>query len=160
MAKVEVQITDEEKARQERFESRPSLDQILNLHDFEVSSTSVFFHPNGMLLLCAGYSKTSHAREGLGILFVGCRWRNHHQGKPRCISQVLTWISLYREPFSTITRIWFRPRILRDVTKVDWSTKILGIKTSMPIYIVRSIQIFVLYDPLTSVHRVQRLSES
>jgi L-lactate dehydrogenase (cytochrome) len=34
--KVEVQITDEEKARLERFENRPSLEEVLNLHDFEV----------------------------------------------------------------------------------------------------------------------------
>ena len=35
------------------------------------------------------------------------------------------------------SRIWFRPKILIDVTKVDFSTFILGQKTSMPIYIVR-----------------------
>lgn len=34
-------------------------------------------------------------------------------------------------------RIWFRPRILRDVTVVDWSTTILGQKSSLPVYIVR-----------------------
>ena len=39
-----------------------------------------------------------------------------------------------RLPF--VSRIWFRPRILVDVTKVDWSTKILGYKSSMPVYIV------------------------
>lgn len=36
--KVEVKITDAEKARQERIAARPSLDEILNLHDFEVCS--------------------------------------------------------------------------------------------------------------------------
>ena len=34
--KAEVKITDEEKARLERFSKRPPLDEILNLHDFEV----------------------------------------------------------------------------------------------------------------------------
>ena len=34
--KVEITVTDEEKARQERIASRPPLDEILNLHDFEV----------------------------------------------------------------------------------------------------------------------------
>jgi hypothetical protein len=34
--KIEVKITDQEKARLERFSSRPPLDEILNLHDFEV----------------------------------------------------------------------------------------------------------------------------
>lgn len=37
--------------------------------------------------------------------------------------------------------IWFRPRILVDVTAVDWSTTILGHKSSMPIYIVRLVQV-------------------
>lgn len=40
--KVEVHITDAEKARLERMENRPSLDQVLNLHDLEVgTSTSI-----------------------------------------------------------------------------------------------------------------------
>ncbi len=34
--KVEITVTEEEKARQERIASRPPLDEILNLHDFEV----------------------------------------------------------------------------------------------------------------------------
>ena len=33
-------------------------------------------------------------------------------------------------------RIWFRPRVMRDVAKVDYSTSILGVKSSMPLYIV------------------------
>ncbi|PIL33515.1 hypothetical protein GSI_04138 [Ganoderma sinense ZZ0214-1] len=32
-------------------------------------------------------------------------------------------------------RVWFRPRILRDVSTVDWSTTILGQKSSLPVYI-------------------------
>ncbi|EJD41662.1 hypothetical protein AURDEDRAFT_90114 [Auricularia subglabra TFB-10046 SS5] len=41
----------------------------------------------------------------------------------------------HRENHVAYHRIWFRPRILVDVTKVDWSTRILGHKTGMPIYI-------------------------
>ncbi|KIL57637.1 hypothetical protein M378DRAFT_194203 [Amanita muscaria Koide BX008] len=41
----------------------------------------------------------------------------------------------YRENRLAYHRIWFRPRILRDVSNVDWSTTILGYKSSMPIYI-------------------------
>ena len=41
--KVIVQITDEEKARQQRMDARPSLDAILNLHDFEVSDRRLPF---------------------------------------------------------------------------------------------------------------------
>ncbi|GHJ89828.1 hypothetical protein NliqN6_6230 [Naganishia liquefaciens] len=40
-----------------------------------------------------------------------------------------------RENYTAFHRIWFRPRILRDVSKVDYSTNILGFKSSMPIYI-------------------------
>ena len=41
-----------------------------------------------------------------------------------------------RENHAAYHRIWFRPRVLRNVTEVDFSTKILGHKSSMPIYIV------------------------
>ena len=34
--KVEIQITDVEKRRLERYNARPPLSEILNLHDFEV----------------------------------------------------------------------------------------------------------------------------
>lgn len=47
-------------------------------------------------------------------------------------------------------RIWFRPRVLRDVSKVDFSTKILGFKTSMPVYIVCPL----FRPPATSADRV------
>jgi hypothetical protein len=39
VAKVKVEITNEEKARLKRLEARPPLSEILNLHDFEVHST-------------------------------------------------------------------------------------------------------------------------
>jgi len=41
----------------------------------------------------------------------------------------------HRENHLAYHRIWFRPRILRDVEKVDWSTTILGQKSAMPVYI-------------------------
>ncbi|KZT36375.1 hypothetical protein SISSUDRAFT_70436 [Sistotremastrum suecicum HHB10207 ss-3] len=40
-----------------------------------------------------------------------------------------------RENHVAYHRVWFRPRVLRDVNKVDFSTSLLGTKTSMPIYI-------------------------
>ncbi|ORY90111.1 FMN-dependent dehydrogenase-domain-containing protein [Leucosporidium creatinivorum] len=39
-----------------------------------------------------------------------------------------------RENRSAYQRIWFRPRVLRDVTEVDYSSTILGMPTSLPIY--------------------------
>jgi hypothetical protein len=41
-----------------------------------------------------------------------------------------------RENTLAYQRIWFRPRVLRNVKQVDYSTSILGTKTSMPVYIV------------------------
>lgn len=40
-----------------------------------------------------------------------------------------------RENTRAYGRIWFRPRILRDVANVNYSTSMLGQKTSMPIYV-------------------------
>ncbi|KAA1470386.1 glyoxylate dehydrogenase [Dentipellis sp. KUC8613] len=40
-----------------------------------------------------------------------------------------------RENRLAYQRVWFRPRILRDVSKVDWSTTILGQNSSLPVYI-------------------------
>ncbi|KIM82585.1 hypothetical protein PILCRDRAFT_820450 [Piloderma croceum F 1598] len=98
--KVIVQITDEEKARQQRVDARPSLDAILNLHDFEAVAKLVM--PDKAW---AYYSSAADDEITL------------------------------RENHAAYHRIWFRPRIMRDVTKVDFSTTIFGQKTSMPIYI-------------------------
>lgn len=40
-----------------------------------------------------------------------------------------------RENHSAFHKIWFRPRILVDVENVDFSTKMLGTKTSIPFYV-------------------------
>jgi L-lactate dehydrogenase (cytochrome) len=40
-----------------------------------------------------------------------------------------------RENHVAYQRLWFRPRVLRDVTNIDYSTTLLGTKTSLPIYI-------------------------
>lgn len=53
----------------------------------------------------------------------------HITGKPPLINRPLLLSDSWR-------RIWFRPRVMRDVTTVDFSTRILGHPTKMPIYIV------------------------
>ncbi|KAI0263843.1 glyoxylate dehydrogenase [Gloeopeniophorella convolvens] len=40
-----------------------------------------------------------------------------------------------RENRLAYQRVWFRPRVLRNVATVDWSTTILGQKSSLPVYI-------------------------
>ncbi|KAJ7068640.1 FMN-dependent dehydrogenase-domain-containing protein [Mycena amicta] len=98
--KVIVEVTDEEKARQERMANRPSLAEILNLHDFENIAKQVMPEKAWAYYSSAADDEITH-----------------------------------RENHAAYHRIWFRPRILRDVTRVDWSTSILGHKTSMPVYI-------------------------
>ena len=73
MAKVKVEITDEEKARLKRMEARPPLSEILNLHDFEVS-LAPFDQPILWLIHCEiGYRSPGDAGESMGLLFF--RWR-------------------------------------------------------------------------------------
>ena len=40
-----------------------------------------------------------------------------------------------RENHSAYHKIWFRPRILEDVSKIDFSTTMLGTKVSVPFYV-------------------------
>ncbi|KDQ52808.1 hypothetical protein JAAARDRAFT_162334 [Jaapia argillacea MUCL 33604] len=98
--KVEIVITDQEKARQERMNARPPLSEILNLHDFEAIAKLVMPEK---------------------------AWAYYSSAADDEITN--------RENHAAYHRIWFRPRILRDVTNVDWSTTILGQKSRMPLYI-------------------------
>ncbi|EIM85014.1 uncharacterized protein STEHIDRAFT_81830 [Stereum hirsutum FP-91666 SS1] len=98
--KVKVSISDEDKRRKDLFNSRPPLEEILNLHDFE--SIAKLVMPEKA-------------------------WAYYSSAADDEITN--------RENHVAYHRIWFRPRILRDMTSVDWSTTILGHKSSMPIYI-------------------------
>jgi hypothetical protein len=73
----------------------------------------------------------------VGLLLFRRGRRNHEQGESRRVSPVgcrqLYFCLLLNGLWS---RVWFRPRVLRDVTTVDFSTHILGHPTKMPIYIV------------------------
>ncbi|EPT00384.1 hypothetical protein FOMPIDRAFT_1023784 [Fomitopsis schrenkii] len=100
VAKVVKVVTEEEKQRQKYVEARPSLDTIINLHDFETVARKVISEK-----AWAYYSSASDDEITL------------------------------RENRMAYQRVWFRPRILRDVTSVDWSTTILGQKSSLPVYI-------------------------
>src|SRR5580658_1990215 len=40
-----------------------------------------------------------------------------------------------RENHAAFHRIWFRPRVLVDVSRVDFSTTMLGVRASMPFYV-------------------------
>ncbi|GLB37706.1 putative conserved region in glutamate synthase [Lyophyllum shimeji] len=98
--RVEVEVTDEEKARLARIAARPPLSTILNLHDFEAIARQVMADK---------------------------AWAYYSSAADDEITN--------RENHAAYHRIWFRPRVLRDVTEVDFATTILGHKSSMPIYI-------------------------
>lgn len=105
-----------------------------------------------------GDRKTGDARESMGVLLFQRRYvkrESYHDINPaHDITQTMRLPTERTTPHTTgqhpcpallsrlilnsdtCNRIWFRPRVLRDVTKVDWSTKILGHGSSMPVYIV------------------------
>lgn len=100
IVKVVKEVTEEDRRRETALAARPSLDEILNLHDFEAVAKRV-------LPAKAWAYYSSAADDEITI----------------------------RENHNAYQRIWFRPRILRNVSQVDWSHKILGYKTSLPVYI-------------------------
>ncbi|KAL4079165.1 glyoxylate dehydrogenase [Scleroderma citrinum] len=93
-------VTEEERKRQELMAARPSLDEIVNLHDFEAVAKAIL-PPKAW----AYYSSASDDEITI------------------------------RENRAAYQRVWFRPRVLRDVSTVNWSTTILGYKSSLPVYI-------------------------
>ncbi|GME23471.1 putative mitochondrial cytochrome protein [Neofusicoccum parvum] len=90
----------DEKARQERIERMPILEQCYNLMDFEAVARNVM-------------KKTA--------------WAYYSSGADDEITM--------RENHSAFHKIWFRPRILVDVEKVDFSTTMLGTKVDIPFYV-------------------------
>ncbi|KAF9529720.1 glyoxylate dehydrogenase [Crepidotus variabilis] len=94
------EVTEEEKQRQAVLASRPPIDEIINLHDFEAVAKKVL-----PAKAWAYYSSASDDEITI------------------------------RENRAAFQRVWFRPRILRDVSVVDWSHTILGCKSSFPVYI-------------------------
>ncbi|KAH9944578.1 FMN-dependent dehydrogenase-domain-containing protein [Amylocystis lapponica] len=98
--KVEIEVTDEMRARDQRMSLRPPLTEILNLHDFESIARLVMPEKAWAYYSSAADDEITH-----------------------------------RENHAAYHRVWFRPRVLRNVTNVDWSTTILGHFSRMPLYI-------------------------
>ncbi|KAG6813297.1 hypothetical protein H0H92_012452 [Tricholoma furcatifolium] len=90
--KVEITVTEEEKARQARVAARPPLSEILNLHDFEAIAR---------------------------LTMADKAWAYYSSAADDEITN--------RENHAA----YHRPRVLRNVTNVDWSTTILGHKTTL-----------------------------
>ncbi|KAH7102184.1 hypothetical protein BKA62DRAFT_829538 [Auriculariales sp. MPI-PUGE-AT-0066] len=98
--KVVKEVTIEEKARLQRMDNRPPLQELLNLHDFEAVARAVMPEK---------------------------AWAYYSSAADDEITN--------RENHLAYHRIWFRPRVLVNVSKVDFSTTILGQKSSMPFYL-------------------------
>ncbi|KAI0042574.1 glyoxylate dehydrogenase [Auriscalpium vulgare] len=94
------EVTEADSRRAALVASRPPLDEVLNLHDFEAVARVVLPEK-----AWAYYSSASDDEITI------------------------------RENRLAYQRVWFRPRVLRNVATVDWSTKILGQKSSLPVYI-------------------------
>ncbi|KAJ6631550.1 FMN-dependent dehydrogenase-domain-containing protein [Mycena sp. CBHHK59/15] len=54
---------------------------------------------------------------------------------PILVLNLNSWRKTAKTPGCHEVIVWFLPRVLRDVTSVDWSTTILGQKSSLPVYI-------------------------
>lgn len=136
MTGVEVVIkeeTEEEKQRKIRVENKPDISLCLSLYDFEVSSTvgssdRLLNHaprrpsPSPSCLPLLGPTVSS----ALASYRAGA---DHKLFTPTDSSGADDEITM-RENRSAYQRIWFRPRVLRDVTNVDYSSTILGLPVS------------------------------
>ncbi|KAI9832700.1 MAG: hypothetical protein M1826_001257 [Phylliscum demangeonii] len=128
MSTVEEQPKDtdpDEEARQERIRHQPPLDQCYNLMDFEAVARRVM-----KKAAWAYYS------SGADDEIVSVQILDAVDGDRTGISTDARWWSqTMRENHSAFHRIWFRPRVLVDVEKIDLSTTMLGTKVDIPFYI-------------------------
>ena len=117
---VQHEETEEEKRHKELLASVPPISSILNLHDFESIARRVL-PPKAWAYYSSAADDEITLRENRGayLRYVGIMLLQY--------TQLAHLIS---------SSIWFRPQILVDVEKVDFSTTILGQRSSMPIYIV------------------------
>ena len=116
------EIDPDEEARQERLARMPPLEQCYNLMDFEAVASKV------MKKQAWAYYSSGADDEIVGLsslccpcLWLSTDWTDNHQ--------------TMRENHSAFHKIWFRPKILVDVEKVDFSTTMLGTKVDIPFYV-------------------------
>lgn len=150
--------SQEEKERKERDANKPDMSECLSLYDFEVSPRLC---PTVMRIEKPGLGATQKrpvevnrpaefhpAISHRPSPSLSCRPEPgltvSHQ-KLRCLGRISEPTTLrlisdssgaddeitMRENRSAYQRLWFRPRILRDVTNIDFSTTILGHKVRL-----------------------------
>lgn len=112
----EKEFDPDEKERQERIKRMPILEQCYNLMDFEAVARRVM-------------KKTAWAYYSSGA-------DDEIVSPMRALMPtILTESQTMRENHSAFHKIWFRPRILHDVEKIDLSTTMLGTKVDIPFYV-------------------------
>jgi L-lactate dehydrogenase (cytochrome) len=113
--KEEKEESPEEEERQQRIERMPILEQCYNLMDFEAVARGVM-------------KKTAWAyySSGADDEIVGNCFR---------VLDITNFFKTMRENHSAFHKIWFRPRILVDVEKIDFTTTMLGTKVDIPFYV-------------------------
>ena len=137
------ELSEEEKARQAALAARPPLENMLNMHDFEVIAKAVI--PEKAWVCTCGLSEQALAHVLSRHTTLPHPTTRSPSGRTELHSSgtgEAQYLCL-RSPLIKLCRVWFRPRILRDVSTVDWSTTILGQKSSLPVYIVSSVQSMV-----------------
>ncbi len=112
----EKEFDPDEEERQERIKRMPILEQCYNLMDFEAVARRV------MKKTAWAYYSSGADDEIVSKVAV-------------LIPLILTELQTMRENHSAYHKIWFRPRILHDVEKIDLSTTMLGTKVDIPFYV-------------------------
>lgn len=139
-------MTEEDRRRQALLDARPPLDTVLNMHDFETVARTVLPEKAWVRVAMSLVHDPGSGAPKLTSTMTRHTTRQHRT--MRSPSARTAWhTNGTLHPAQTLTctavaltkdyRVWFRPRILRDVSSVDWSTTILGQKSSLPLYIVR-----------------------
>lgn len=121
MDTMETQAIEEdpdEQERQERIKQMPILEQCYNLMDFEAVAKRV------MKRTAWGYYSSGADDEIVGSF-----------GSLRELLLIRAVLQTMRENHTAFHKIWFRPRVLVDVEKVDMSTTMLGTKVDIPFYV-------------------------
>lgn len=138
-------MTQEEKNRQLALDARPPLENILNLHDFEVWHINSTWTPRFLTSISRSLRKLSFLKKPGHITLPRPTTRSPSvKTAPHTKGMYIPKFTVSMKIFTSMYRVWFRPRILRDVSTVDWSTTILGHKSSLPVYIVSSFDVVVL----------------
>ena len=113
----EKEFDPDEEERQERIKRMPILEQCYNLMDFEAVARRV------MKKTAWAYYSSGADDEIVSQIYAS----------PRAASDLQR--QTMRENHSAYHKIWFRPRILHDVEKIDFSTTMLGTKVDIPFYV-------------------------